>query len=279
VSLLILGTALTAVSWLFAWSNAGILSEYSFFPLWLGYILTINGIAEAVYRTSLIRVMRWYFLVLFIGSIPLWWFFEVVNRVVQNWEYILPHPISGLHYVIQASTNFATVLPAVLSTAFVAHRMLRGYSFETTGVPWIVGRIRLQSSILVGLMSFAALWVFPHETFPLVWIAPILLLEPVAYVTGLPSLLRVLAEGRCLLPVSVMSATLFTGIWWELWNFYSMPKWIYHVPDVGFWKVFEMPVLGYLGYPFFGIIVFSWASIVLATIFKQDLITMFDNRR
>src|SRR6266700_3515525 len=209
--LLILGTTLTAISWVFAWSNAGIMSEYSFFPLWIGYILTINGIGEAAYRTSLIRVMRWYFLALFIASIPLWWFFEVVNGVVHNWEYILPHPISGLHYVIQASTNFATVLPAVLSTAFVAH------------------------------------WV--------------------------------LTDGRYLLPVSVMSATLFTGLWWELWNFYSMPKWIYHIPYVGFWKIFEMPVLGYFGYPFFGIIVFSWAFIVLTTFFKQDLIRMFEARQ
>jgi hypothetical protein len=246
--------------------------------LWLGYIFTINGIAEAAYRTSLMRVMRWCFLVLFMASIPLWWFFEAVNRVLHNWEYILPYPISGLHYVIQASTNFATVLPAVLSTAFVAYQMLRGYSLTTTGVPWRVRRGHLQSSVFVGLIAFSGLWVFPHETFPLVWIAPILLLEPVAYVAGLPSLLRVLAEGRYLLPVSVMSATFFTGIWWELWNFYSMPKWIYHIPYVGFWRIFEMPGLGYFGYPFFGIIVFSWASLVLATFFKRDLITMFEDR-
>ncbi len=128
-------------------------------------------------------------------------------------------------------------------------------------------------------MSFAGLWAFPQETFPLVWVAPILFLEPVAYVAGLPSLLRVLTDGRYLLPVSVMSATLFTGIWWELWNFYSMPKWIYHIPYVGFWKIFEMPVLGYFGYPFFGIIVFSWAFIVLTTFFKQDLIRMFEARQ
>ena len=277
--LLILGTTLTAISWVFAWSNAGIMSEYSFFPLWIGYILTINGIGEAAYRTSLIRVMRWYFLALFIASIPLWWFFEVVNGVVHNWEYILPHPISGLHYVIQASTNFATVLPAVLSTAFVAHWMLRGYGLEATGVPWIVWRSHLLASIFIGLVSFAGLWAFPQETFPLLWVAPILFLEPVAYVAGLPSLLRVLTDGRYLLPVSVMSATLFTGIWWELWNFYSMPKWIYHIPYVGFWKIFEMPVLGYFGYPFFGIIVFSWAFIVLTTFFKQDLIRMFEARQ
>ena len=63
-----------------------------------------------------------------------------------------------------------------------------------------------------------------------------------------------------------MSGTLFTGIWWELWNFYSMPKWIYTIPYVDFCRVFEMPVLGYLGYPFFGLIVYSWSSIFLGGI-------------
>jgi hypothetical protein len=280
MALLIIGVLLTAASWVAAWSNAGALSEYSFFPLWLGYILTVNGSAEVFYRTSLVRVMRWCFLILFVASIPLWWFFEAVNRAVDNWEYLLPHPISGLHYFMQASTNFATVLPAVLSTAFLAYRVLQRYAPRSgVGPKWLVRPGHLTLCVLVGLFTFVGLWLFPHETFPLVWIAPILLLEPLAYVVGFPSLLRVLADGRYLLPISVMSATLFTGLWWELWNYYSSPKWIYHIPYVGFWKIFEMPLLGYFGYPFFGLIIFSWASLVLATLFNRDLAAMFDDRQ
>ena len=59
------------------------------------------------------------------------------------------------------------------------------------------------------------------------------------------------------------------------WNFYSLPKWIYTIPYVGFWKVFEMPILGYLGYPFFGLIVFSYAALILNFIAKQDLAKLF----
>jgi hypothetical protein len=33
-----------------------------------------------------------------------------------------------------------------------------------------------------------------------------------------------------------------------MWNMYSYPKWIYHTPGVEFWKVFEMPLLGFGGY-------------------------------
>ena len=41
---------------------------------------------------------------------------------------------------------------------------------------------------------------------------------------------------------------LVCGFLWEMWNQWSYPKWVYHVPGVGFAKVFEMPILGYLGY-------------------------------
>jgi len=55
-----------------------------------------------------------------------------------------------------------------------------------------------------------------------------------------------------------MFATIFTGFWWEMWNYYSLPKWYYTIPYVGFYKVFEMPALGYLGYLPFGLEVLSF---------------------
>ena len=48
--------------------------------------------------------------------------------------------------------------------------------------------------------------------------------------------------------ISLWAGALVCGFFWELWNFWSYPKWIYHVPYVGVAKVFEMPLLGYLGY-------------------------------
>ena len=115
--LLILGIVLTAVCWYFAWSHIGFVSEYSFFPLWVGYILLVNGLSEVMVETSLLRRMHWSFLWLFIVSIPMWWFFEYMNSIVQNWHYLFAHPISILHYEIQASIDFSTVVPAVLSTS------------------------------------------------------------------------------------------------------------------------------------------------------------------
>ena len=56
--LLIIGVVVTIAAWILAWSRAGVLSEYSFFLLWIGYILTVNGISNVAFKTSLLRVMR-----------------------------------------------------------------------------------------------------------------------------------------------------------------------------------------------------------------------------
>jgi hypothetical protein len=50
-----------------------------------------------------------------------------------------------------------------------------------------------------------------------------------------------------------------------MWNFLSYPKWTYHTPGTEFFRVFEMPLLGYLGYlPFawelYALRNFLWAN-------------------
>ena len=41
---------------------------------------------------------------------------------------------------------------------------------------------------------------------------------------------------------------LLTGFFWEMWNFHSYPKWVYHVAWGNGLHIFEMPLLGYGGY-------------------------------
>src|SRR5207248_11402200 len=119
---------------------------------------------------------------------------------------------SGLRYVIEASIDFSTVVPAVLSAAFLAYRVLQHYApGYGAGRGWRVSTLLLALSPIIGLASFLGFWLAPHETFPLVWIAPILILQPLAYVAGFPSLLRQAAEGPHILTISLMSATLVTG--------------------------------------------------------------------
>jgi hypothetical protein len=253
-----------------------VITEFSFFPLWLGYILVLNGMSEVLFQHSIIRRMGLSFLGLFALSIPLWWFFELMNSFVHNWHYIFAHPISDLQYRIQASIDFSTVAPAALSAGYFFNQLLLRRSPLAHCTPVQMQHSYLFLSVLIGIAAFSIIPVFPNETFSLVWIAPLLLLEPVAYVMGAPCFLRFLEKGRCQPAASIMVATLFTGFLWEMWNYYSLPKWIYTIPYVGFWKIFEMPLLGYLGYPFFGLIVLTYTALLSSIFLKQDMADVFN---
>jgi hypothetical protein len=265
MGLLITGILLCATSWAVAWSRVPLYSEHAFFPLWLGYILVANGLTEWLYRDSLIRRMRFSFLLLFLISIPFWWFFEFINLTVKNWNYVFPRPISQINFAIQASIDFSTVVPAVLSASFLASKILsartriRFPGFE-------IRRRWLSVSILIGVVSLCLLGLIPDLTFPLVWIAPTFIVEPFIYSLGYRSLLAQVKKGDWTHPVAIMLATFVTGIFWEMWNFYSLPKWVYTIPYIGFWKIFEMPFLGYFGYPFFGIIVYSFTVFMFSVL-------------
>jgi hypothetical protein len=54
---------------------------------------------------------------------------------------------------------------------------------------------------------------------------------------------------------------LICGFFWELWNYYSYPKWIYHTPGAEFLRIFEMPLLGYGGY-----LPFAWELYALRSL-------------
>lgn len=47
-------------------------------------------------------------------------------------------------------------------------------------------------------------------------------------------------------------AALTCGFFWEMWNYHSEAKWIYSIPGVAIFPLFEMPLPGYSGYLPFG---------------------------
>jgi hypothetical protein len=101
---------------------------------------------------------------------------------------------------------------------------------------------------VAGLVCVPLLYLFPDQTFPLVWLAPLAVLDGIAELRGRPSIIGLVRQGRAGPVLLLAAAGLGTGILWELWNWGALPYWAYRIPYVGFVPVFEMPILGYLGY-------------------------------
>lgn len=53
--------------------------------------------------------------------------------------------------------------------------------------------------------------------------------------------------------VAAAVAALICSVFWEMWNFLSLAKWINTIPYVQAAPIFEMPLPGYVGYLPFGL--------------------------
>src|SRR5882724_8271959 len=82
------GLALIAVFWPLNWCLPGMRTAYLFFPLWLGYILTVDALVLSRTGGSMWTRSKRSFVLLFVVSSLIWWIFEWINRRTGNWEYI-----------------------------------------------------------------------------------------------------------------------------------------------------------------------------------------------
>lgn len=190
-------------------------------------------------------------------SVVVWLFFEVLNFRLNNWGYAgVPAELASrwAGYAV----SFATVLPGLS----VTRRMLDflGLWHDARCVPWAWTRERRGLLTLAGAVLLALPMAWPRYFFPLVWGGVVLLLEPWLHARGGRSLLRDLALGRPRNVYLLLSAGLVCGGLWECWNYWAGAKWFYTVPFVGQVKLFEMPVLGFLGFPPFALECYAAAS-------------------
>ena len=70
---------------------------------------------------------------------------------------------------------------------------------------------------------------------------------------GWPSITGDLARGDWRRLWSLLASGLLCGVLWEFWNYWALSKWTYTVPYFGNVRLFEMPVLGFLGFPPFAV--------------------------
>ena len=261
------GAALLATSWVIAWTRLPALAEvqrYTFTPLWLGYILIVNALSYRRSGNCLLLDRPRYFAALFPLSAVFWWYFEYLNRFVRNWYYEGVDILSPSQYVIEASVPFATVLPAVLSTAQwldTFPRANRAFG-DWRRVPWASAPCLAWIGFLLGCAGLVAIGRWPLFAYPMVWVAPFLVLCALQGLPGRRPVCEALARGDWRPVVLPATAALICGFFWELWNHMSLARWVYNVPYVTGLRVFEMPLLGYAGYLPFGLACAAIADLI-----------------
>lgn len=272
--------------------NAPAVSDFYFPITWLGYSLALDGFRSRIGRSSLFDSSSWLFLLMFPVSAGFWWLFEAFNLPVGNWSYVGGGAFAGWGFVALASLSFSTVLPAVWETAMCVYDAIAvaaGWlssaqeGTDSGPLPWyeetqsggemgekrrILGvdvdlRSVMVTAMLFGLLSIILPILLPRYAFGLVWASLFFLLDPTNFWLGRPSLIAQAWSGRFQTVAAFASGGLMCGFFWESWNYWATVKWVYNVPFVSQWHLFEMPVPGYSGYLPFGLEVFALTVFVL----------------
>jgi hypothetical protein len=244
-------------AWVLAWTRFGwfaLFQEHTFTPLWLAYIVVVNALCVARTGQSPLTHRPAVLIGLFPASALFWWFFEYLNRFVANWYYTGAH-LDAWSYFWFATLPFATVLPAVLST----QALVRSFP----AIPRAFGRVRplprprrllgSGSALLAAAVGLLGIGVWPARFYGLVWVAPLLTLVGIRALRRQSHPFQDLATSDWTAPVSATLAALVCGVFWEMWNYWSLARWAYSIPYVHRFSLFEMPLLGYAGYLPFGL--------------------------
>jgi len=249
-----LGLVIIGTSEVLLFSGNPFVNTY-FTPLvWTGYILFVDALVFRSKGASLIVSRPKEFLLVLPLSFLFWEVFEFFNLYIQNWHYVgLPENLFDRW--LGFGWAFATIWPAILETAEALEtwdRMARqktppfkispGYLY----LSFVFGAFCLVLPLIVspGLAKYMAAPV---------WVGFIFLLDPLNYWMGKKSLFADLEKGDPRTFYSLLISGIICGLLWEFWNYWATAKWHYTVPILGHVKIFEMPVLGYLGFPPFAV--------------------------
>jgi hypothetical protein len=251
------GVAGGLIFWMLAWTRFPwfeAFQPHTFTPLWLSYIVVINALTYRRRGTCMMLDRPLFFLALFPFSALFWWFFEYLNRFVQNWHYAGVQFGPGAYFGY-ASLSFSTVLPAVLGTKeWIAGSSLIQQRFRA----FVRVRMPCPKMIAAGVLlasgtGLAGVGVWPNLLFPLLWVSPLLIILSMQVLWKEPGMMGKLGEGDWRSFVSAAGAALMCGWFWEMWNYLSLARWEYTVPYVQRFLLFELPVLGFAGYLPFGL--------------------------
>jgi hypothetical protein len=237
--------------------------------VWTGYILFADALVLRLRGRSLLHDRPREFLMMAWLSVLFWLMFELYNLRLANWHYVgLPKSpwLRNVAYV----WAFATIFPGLFETSEWLAAVFRVDLEKARTAPRRFGGWWI-ASVLLGLVFVVVppllSYTLSRFLFGFVWLGFIFFLDPINRWLGAPSLLAEWEAGRWGRTWALLAGGAVCGVLWEFWNYWAGGKWIYAVPILGDIKLFEMPVLGFLGFPPFCLecfVLYQFARRVLA---------------
>lgn len=252
ISLVVLSLAIEAFGVFSLLYEINPFQYYFYVTSWWSYIILADTVFA--FRNNRFLILNRRLPLLLLISSGFWCLFELINVRLHNWHYINLPSESVLRY-IGYLLSYGTVIPAIMVTkglldAFLPSPKKRGFHIKKYPL----------CAVSAGVGSLILVFTLPSFAFALTWIFLALILDGINYRQGYYSFMKDLEAGLSKNLISTCSSGFMCGLLWEAWNFGAVSKWIYTVPFLETFKLFEMPLPGYIGFPAFGVETITFVS-------------------
>jgi hypothetical protein len=283
------GLVVTLVSWFFMWARFDAswkIEHYTFVPLWWGFIFVLDGI---VYRrnngVSLMSSRPTTMKLLAIVSSFSWFVFEYLNFfVLENWYYPNDKVFTNFGNITWQIASYTTVLPAIFEWYWLLRTNKKMNVRYTEGPKYGFSKTWHYVALIAGYILMFLMGYFPHQLFFVLWLALIPAIVPTMTLSNLWNpFTPIRTKGDWSFVLLIGLATALNGLFWEFWNFGSEwfhdnaptnPNyWKYDIPYLDKVHLFsEMPILGYFGYIFFGVVCWVlWLTMAYLTGYNPSI--------
>jgi hypothetical protein len=200
------------------------IAAFSYPILWWGLLTALDAVHYLRWRTSpMRRDWRHFAGITAPASVLFWLTYEYLNLAFPQWDYTGYLEGRFLESAIGV-LSFATVIPIMVEL----HWLFAGPEPQLRPVRVPRELLFVAAGALALALPVLTNWFWINQA---AWAGPALLFLPYAGLAGL----------------AAVPTALVAGFGWELLNYWSLTKWHYTIhPD---WpRLFEMPLLGYLGF-------------------------------
>lgn len=281
VGLVMWGAAIA--SFVFKWSSPKLLVNWVDLPLFWGFTLMLDGwVYVRKGGHSIIGDHPRAMFGIGVSAILGWLIFEYLNNyVLESWYYPMGELIPDDEFVIYAVLGSSGLIPPCIEI-YALLRTFPALSVKYTQGPKITMPRWVEWALLiitVGSLFLAPF--FPDILFGALWFSPMAMLAIVLDRCGIWNPFTPIKNGDYSYVVLLALSYLITGFCLEGWNYLSATHitgapnycgevhqvmemthnasyWVYSIPFVDKFHIFEMPLLGFLGYLPFGVYCGVW---------------------
>ena len=245
--------------------------------VWTGYILFIDALLNKLNGKSYLTHKRKAFFVMLPVSLGCWLIFEAYNLHLMNWKYVNLSENMVIR-IIGYVWSFITIFPGVLITSEVIDHWKFFDRLKTRN--FVISQRTLTVWLVIGALFLIVPLILPtlysKYLIALVWMGFVFLLDPINAFLNEPSLFIDLKAGKINKLFSLFFSGVICGFLWEFWNYWATTKWIYTLPFLQNPKIFEMPVIGFLGFLPFAVecyVMWIFIKSIIQKLFKVEIVS------